>query len=186
LTTHTHARVTEPNQSLLGHYSQKTTRTSNECFDTCDNDAKCAAASFDPPNICRFHKFGFEQVKDSIGSTSYIIPVVRDEMANIDKLGDTFQIVKPFTRLLVDYKHFDTLTPSECFEACTSSSKCGGATFTVDSSSPFNCYLCPVGSCTERNQKNAKGVDVSLCTAFVKTADVAAAVVSVRLIVNFH
>jgi hypothetical protein len=122
------------------------TTTSDQCFDKCDADFRCAAACFTFPNECRFYKFGFESIVNSVGSCAYIRPEVRDEMSanNIDKLNQTFPIVKTSTRLFGHYHNFDTLTPAHCFKVCASSTRCGGATFTTDNNNkfPHNCFLC--------------------------------------------
>jgi hypothetical protein len=141
----------------------------------CDKNRKCAAASYSATandDECLLYKFGFEQVSGVNDSTIYIKPEVRVGMSSLDNLTDTFSIVKQHTRLYHVYDGFDALTPFECFEACRASSKCGGAAFTVDIKSVFNCNLSPVDGFT---MSNAREADAFLWTVYIKSERVAVA-----------
>jgi hypothetical protein len=137
-----------PDSYLVGNYAQEKTTTSDECFDKCDAELRCAAACFTLTNECLFYKFGFKIRTNYTGSCAYIKPQVNDEMAanNNDKLNRTFPLVKTNTRIFGVNYHvfdmFDTLTPSECFNACAQRKKCSGASFTIDHKRPHNCLLC--------------------------------------------
>jgi hypothetical protein len=146
---------------------------SAQCFDLCDADnAKCAAASFTQPAQCRLLKYGFKQIRGSSGSTAYIKPDVRTSIAdtNFETLNKDFPVVKKFKRLFGHYANFDTLTPRQCFDACKTSTDCGGATFTIDRKWLFNCYLCHPGQFTESNEQNAKENQADLWTSYVKSS----------------
>jgi hypothetical protein len=138
------------------------------CFDLCDRDAKCAAARFTFPTDCFVYKFGFEQVQESNGSVSYIKPEVKTEMANLDKLNETFSIVKQHTPLYGHNRSVDTLTPSACFNKCKMSRGCGGAAFTIDTSVSRNCFMFPVDGFKQSRERKTKIADVKLWTAFIK------------------
>jgi hypothetical protein len=131
--------------SLFGHYAESRQSSSlpNECFDKCDDDFRCAAACFTLPDECRFYKFGFEQLSDEVtsGSTSYVKREVLNAMASMDKLNNTFSVVKSKARLIGRLQGFDTLTPAQCFRACRASGECSAASFTVDTTWENNCFL---------------------------------------------
>jgi hypothetical protein len=161
-------RDLEPNTHLIGNYEFNKTASQEECYNICDEDFRCAAACFTFPTECRFYKFGFEQLSESVGSTAYIKPEVKSEMSILDKLTDTFPLVKQHTRLNGYYHNFDTLTPSECFRACKKSAKCGGASFTFETKWRYNCFLCRAGEFTEIVDKEDDSSD--LWTSYTKSS----------------
>jgi hypothetical protein len=130
-------------------YDTQNASSASECFDKCETDAKCAAASF-TSSECSLLKFGFEKESDVSDCTAYIKLEVVVDMTGMEKLTNKFPIVKLKTRLLGFYSNIDTLTPSHCFEVCKMSAECGGATFTVDAKKPQNCFLSQPGKFSEK------------------------------------
>jgi hypothetical protein len=133
-------------------YDTQNAGGASDCFDKCEADAKCAAASFQSPE-CSLLKFGFEKESDVSDCTAYIKLEVVVDMTGMEKLTNKFPIVKLKTRLLGFYSNIDTLTPSQCFDTCKASSDCGGATFTTDAKKPKNCFISHPGSFTESTSK---------------------------------
>jgi hypothetical protein len=132
----------KPNVRLFGHYAVLKASTTYECFARCDADLKCAAACLIQPSGCLLYKYGFEETSRINGATAYIKPEVVAELAlGADKLNYRFPIVHQATRLINHYDMFDTLTPSQCFDTCKQSWRCGAAAFSGDNKWLYNCQL---------------------------------------------
>jgi hypothetical protein len=149
---------------LYEHFAQFNTTSQDKCFDKCDADPRCAAACLTQPGQCRLFKYGFDQADGISGSTAYIKPEVTAALASASQLSDKFPGLKPNTKLVNHYDAFDTLTPFKCFNSCKKIPSCDAASFTIDNSQPFNCFL------FKKNQYTVSGDrdSVDLWTSFAK------------------
>jgi hypothetical protein len=143
----------EKSVRLIGSYAEHPTTTAEECFDSCDADSKCAAASFTTlpeqkkklASLCLFYKFGFIRTPGANDAwTSFIKPEVAAELVGLKTLTKRFRDVKLGTQFVNHthyYENVDTLTPSSCFSRCKESELCASASFTVDVVFVHNCFL---------------------------------------------
>jgi hypothetical protein len=156
--------------SLLGHYAEHKISSRDDCFSTCDTEgSKCAAACLTLPDQCQLFKFGFEQIGESSGSTAYIKSEVRKELAEtMDSMNEKFPLVRGNKKLIGHYQSSDTLTPSQCFNKCKQSPDCAGASFTIDTNWPSNCYFSAAGKFTESSSQTTGKLNTQLWTSYTK------------------
>jgi hypothetical protein len=154
---------------LIGNvYAKHVTYNEVQCFDKCDADVKCAAASLTSSD-CNLHKFGFTQrTRDSSAWIAYIKPEVSRDLADSGKLSDMFPPgVRKSTKLVNFYDSLDSLTPSRCFAKCKENDECAAASFTTDINSLHNCYLFKAGEFTESEGDEL----IESWTTYCKSAD---------------
>jgi hypothetical protein len=161
-----HGRDIVEGLRLFIHYDLKNTKTSNECFNSCDDQAtKCAAATFTiaegwpKEQNCIFFKYGFTQKEESDWN-AYIKPVVQEEM---DRDPSEMPGVDQNQRYKNHFDAFDALTPSMCFKKCKNTIRCGAASFTVDSKWLYNCYLFALGKFDSSDE------DLEMWISYTKT-----------------
>jgi hypothetical protein len=144
------------NTRLLGHYAEfKTVSGQTDCFDKCDEDPRCAAASLTVlPDIssCRLFKFGFDMSEGIRGTNAYIKPEVSEELLTMSTLNEMFPVIRANTKLVNPYDMVDALTPSQCFKPCTVSRECAAASFTTETKYVYNCYMYKKGQFREDAQ----------------------------------
>jgi hypothetical protein len=112
------------------------------------------------------YKFGFEKVARATCASQFIKPEVQVEMDNINRLGETFSLVKPRAQLIGQpASSVNFLRPYLCFNACMQTAECAAASFTIDPRSPTNCMIYRQNQYKESNEVN------ELWTSYVKIID---------------
>jgi hypothetical protein len=123
-------------------YAKSRVASVDDCFEKCEADVRCAAASFTPSD-CYLHKFGFvHKVLDSGAWTAFVKLAVSEDA---DKLSERFPTAKQNTRYTSGSGSGSTglnvLTPSLCFKQCAERDECAAASFTTNIYSDRNCYM---------------------------------------------
>jgi hypothetical protein len=86
---------------------------------------------------------------------TYIKPDVQTELANFNRLKDTFFIFKGDTQLTGQpMSQLNTLTPSRCYGLCKTDATCGAASFTTNGKERYNCFLYQPGTFRENGEFN--------------------------------
>jgi hypothetical protein len=158
------------NTQLVGAvYEKQTVASEDDCFDICDETARCAAVSYNLLiSQCNMHKFGFVRPLGFNDSwISYIKPEVAVDIEDMHKLNETFHTVLLNTRYVNWYDSLDTLTPWLCFVRCKESLKCRAASFYANVLQPLNCYLFQKGEARDDGKGN------EFWTSYLKLADMA-------------